>query len=147
MHTLDRRSYFFDDGLRFACQRCGACCTGAPGIVRVTPAEIERIAIFSAMPAEELKTSYLTPWESGHRILEWPDGRCRFFDDGCRIYGVRPRQCRTFPFWFSNLRSESRWQSICRACPGIGKGRLFTKTEILDLLANADGFPRIPSSA
>ncbi|GAB6908639.1 YkgJ family cysteine cluster protein [Desulfosarcina cetonica] len=138
MEGLYQRSYFFDAGLRFACQCCGDCCTGAPGIVRVTPAEIDRIAHYLGVKATDLKSSHLAPWEGGHRIRERADGRCLFFEAGCRIYAVRPRQCRTFPFWFTNLRSEARWQKTCRACPGIGRGRLYTKTEILDLLAGDD---------
>jgi Fe-S-cluster containining protein len=116
MKSLDQRPYFFDDGIRFACRRCGACCTGAPGVVRVDE-----------------------PWENGHSIKENPDGSCLFFRDGCRIYPVRPRQCRTFPFWFANLRSQARWESIRSECPGIGTGRLYTKTDILDILSRSCG--------
>lgn len=39
MNRLDQRSNFFDAGIRFECRRCGACCTGDPGIVRVNERE------------------------------------------------------------------------------------------------------------
>lgn len=43
-------------------------------------------------------------------------------------------QCQTFLFWFANMRSEDRWESIRRKCPGIGTGHLYTKANILDIL-------------
>jgi hypothetical protein len=51
-----------------------------------------------------------------------------------RIYPVRPLQCRTYPFWFQNLRSEKKWRLTGTACPGIGQGRRYSKDEILALL-------------
>ena len=134
MNPLDQRPYFFDDGIRFACRRCGACCTGAPGVVRVDEPEIAGIAAYLGISAAQVVDDCLYPWENGHSIKENRDGSCLFFEDRCRIYPVRPRQCRTFPFWFANLRSEARWNAIRNECPGIGTGRLYTKVDILDSL-------------
>ena len=134
MHDFDAHAYFFDDGVRFECQRCGACCTGAPGVIRVADQEIVDIAACLELPVQEVIDTCLFPWEDGYSIREDDDGRCRFFDDGCRIYPVRPRQCRTFPFWVSIFRSEARWNVIRRQCPGIGKGQRYTKQRILDIL-------------
>lgn len=134
MNELDRHRYFFDSGICFQCQRCGACCTGAPGVVRVSDGEAMAIAEFLGLPVQETIETFLYLWENEYSIREDDDGRCLFFEDGCRIYAVRPRQCSTFPFWTSTLRSRVRWDSICRQCPGIGKGRLYTKGEILDIL-------------
>ena len=33
MKKISNRPYFFDRGIHFECRRCGACCTGDPGIV------------------------------------------------------------------------------------------------------------------
>lgn len=136
MNPIDHRSYFFDAGIRFACQRCGACCTGAPGVVRVNDADIAGIAVYLGLSGSRLVAEYLTAWENGYRVREADDGRCLFYADGCRIYAIRPMQCRTFPFWIANLRSESRWEAISRDCPGIGRGRHYTKEEILGILVN-----------
>jgi Fe-S-cluster containining protein len=46
------------------------------------------------------------------------------------VYPVRPRQCRTWPFWESNLRSPETWAETCRVCPGSGTGRLYQIEEI-----------------
>ncbi len=137
MGELDQRPYFFDEGIRFACQQCGACCTGAPGVVRVSDSEIASIAAFLGLSVEATVDRTLVVWEAGHSVREDRDGRCLFYEDGCRIYPVRPNQCRTFPFWVSLLRSEARWHSIRRHCPGIGKGRRYSGAEIVDVLADS----------
>jgi hypothetical protein len=141
MHTLDQRPYFFDAGLRFTCRRCGTCCTGEPGIVRTGSIEIERIAGYLKMTPAAVATRYLTPSQGGYRVRELDDGRCIFFEAGCRIYPVRPLQCRTYPFWISTLRSPDRWQATCRQCPGIGSGRLYSREEILTMLVRGDAWP------
>ncbi len=134
MKTLYLRPYFFDDGIHFECARCGACCTGTPGVICVDEDEIQAISKFLDLDAEDFKRQQLYPWKEGFSIKEHPDGRCIYFDKGCRIYPVRPMQCRTFPFWLQNLRSEEKWHKIEKECPGIGKGRLYEKEEILDIL-------------
>jgi len=141
MNHLDQRSYFFDAGIRFKCRRCGACCTGDPGVVRVNEREIADIAAHIGMPVPAVIDAFLYPWENGHSIRETDDGRCLFFEDGCRIYPVRPLQCRTFPFWFSNLRAETRWNKIYSQCPGIGSGHRYTKNDILGILSRSCGRP------
>lgn len=42
----------------------------------------------------------------------------------CSIYEVRPQQCRTWPFWPENLRSEGAWARAARGCPGMNEGTL-----------------------
>ena len=53
----------------------------------------------------------------------------------CRIYPVRPKQCRTWPFWPENLVSERAWRRAAQTCPGMavglcGEGRLHKVAEI-----------------
>jgi Fe-S-cluster containining protein len=60
-------------------------------------------------------------------LREYSDGACVFFDPDarkCTVYHARPRQCRTWPFWDSNLRTPDAWQATCEICPGSGKGKL-----------------------
>ena len=52
------------------------------------------------------------------------------YDNGCKIYETRPRQCKTFPFWKSNLRTNAEWEEQGKTCQGIGKGKLHTLEEI-----------------
>ena len=37
----------------------------------------------------------------------------------CSVYHLRPTQCRTWPFWASNLRSERDWREAAAHCPGM----------------------------
>ena len=65
--------------------------------------------------------------------LEHNAEHCVFFDTenkGCQIYGARPIQCRTWPFWDSNLKSEKAWKETCEECPGSGNGKVYSLEEI-----------------
>lgn len=56
------------------------------------------------------------------------------YDNGCKIYAVRPRQCVTFPFWESNLQNIAEWEKLKNTCPGIDTGKLHTLKEIEEYL-------------
>ena len=107
---------------------------GEPGTIYVSPTEIETIAASIDLPVDDFTAQYLYPFRDSYSIKEDARGRCLFFDEGCTIYDIRPVQCRTYPFWFSNLRSEDRWHSVERQCPGVGRGRLYSRDEIVDLI-------------
>ena len=49
---------------------------------------------------------------------------------GCSVYGSRPEQCRTWPFWKSNLRGKRSWNGASRGCPEMDAGELHTPTHI-----------------
>lgn len=134
MDSLQHRSYFFDNGVRFQCTQCGLCCNGEPGIVYVDSGEAERIAAFLEVPLDVITGRMLDPFEGGYKARETEDGRCIFYENGCVIYPVRPIQCITFPFWFQNMRSVRAWDDVRLSCPGIGKGRLFSKEEIISMI-------------
>ena len=131
---LAQQAYFFDEGLSFECRKCGDCCTGAPGTIYVSRDEIDAIAGHLKIPVKQFCSRYLYPYRDSYSICEDRQGRCLFYNDGCLIYALRPSQCRTFPFWFSNLRSQKRWQQVAVHCPGIGRGRHFSKDEILQIV-------------
>jgi Fe-S-cluster containining protein len=66
-------------------------------------------------------------------LKEFPNGDCVFFDSEtrkCRVYEARPRQCRSWPFWDSNLRTPEAWTETCQICPGSGKGQLYQIDQI-----------------
>jgi uncharacterized protein len=123
---------WYQDGLRFGCTRCGNCCTGEPGFVWVNDDEVEAIAGRLGEPAEQVRGLYTRMSHRGPTLREKANGDCVFFERGvgCTIYEVRPRQCRTWPFWESNLATPADWQRTQRGCPGSGQGELITADEI-----------------
>jgi Fe-S-cluster containining protein len=124
---------WYQDGLQFRCTRCGHCCTGAPGVVWVNEEEIEQIAKLRDESITEFRERHTRRVRGGRSLREKANGDCVFYDrtEGCTIYSVRPRQCRTWPFWESNLDSPETWQRTCRVCPGSGQGDLIPVEEIV----------------
>lgn len=124
---------WYRDGLRFTCTQCGDCCTGAPGFVWVTKEEIAALAAAVGLDCEAFEEQYVRRVGARKSLKEFPNGDCVLFDSQtrrCTAYAARPRQCRTWPFWESNLRTPADWQRTCQACPGSGQGRLYTLEEI-----------------
>lgn len=121
------KSPWYRDGLRFECTQCGNCCTGAPGFVWVNAAEIESLAKLRNEPLAEFEQRYVRRVGARRSLLERENGDCVFFDGQsrrCTVYEARPRQCRTWPFWDSNLKRPDDWAHTCQVCPGSGQGKL-----------------------
>lgn len=116
---------WYKDGLRFQCTQCGDCCTGAPGFVWVNQEEIDAIAAKINLDVEEFEKKYVRRIGMRRSLVEYPNGDCVFFDTekrNCTVYEARPRQCKTWPWWNSNITSEEAWEETKQACPGCGKG-------------------------
>ena len=126
---------WYHNGLRFSCTSCGNCCSGASGYVWVNQAEIEAIAQALEMSVEEFEASHVRRVGIRKSLAELSESNwdCVLLDPEtrkCTVYDFRPRQCRTWPFWQSNLRNEAAWAETCEVCPGSGKGELYTIDEI-----------------
>jgi Fe-S-cluster containining protein len=123
---------WYEDGLRFQCTRCGNCCTGAPGFVWVNEDEVAAIAKFRGQTIEETKSAFVRLVDHDKSLKEKDNGDCVFYSrqHGCTIYPVRPRQCRTWPFWESNVATPQAWKDTCEKCPGAGTGDLISEEEI-----------------
>lgn len=128
---------WYADGLRFACQVCGCCCSGAPGYVWVDGEGIAAIASHLGLPAREFRRKYVRRLWRGLSLKEKPNYDCVLLDSGgrCVAYDVRPLQCRAWPFWPTNLVSRRVWEEAARRCPGIGKGPLYALEQIEALRA------------
>jgi len=118
---------WYADGLRFTCTQCGNCCTGAPGFVWVNADEIDALAQFLGTTPDEIRRHHTRKVHGRISLAEHENGDCVYFDAAtrkCTVYSVRPRQCRTWPFWRSNLRTPEAWAEIQTTCPGAGHGEL-----------------------
>lgn len=126
-------SVWFAEGLQFTCTQCGKCCTGEPGFVWLTEEELERIARFRREPVEVVRAVYTRAARGKRTLRETANGDCVFWSSakGCTVYPVRPAQCRTWPFWESNLATPEDWDRTVAICPGSGEGELIPVEEIL----------------
>jgi uncharacterized protein len=135
------RAPWYKDGLCFACTQCGNCCTGAPGVVWVNDDEIEQIAAVLGKTPDEVRRTETRRVGQQISLKERDNGDCTFFDPKtrrCTVYSARPAQCRTWPFWNSNLESPEAWKTMQQGCPGAGHGALYPVEEIKRLASVID---------
>ena len=124
---------WYHEGLKFRCTGCGNCCTGDPGIVWVSEEELADIAHLMGTSIGEVRLLHTRLFGGRLALREFANGDCTFFDAEtrrCTVYCVRPLQCRSWPFWRSNLKSEKIWKHVQRTCPGAGSGALVSLEEI-----------------
>ena len=124
---------WYKDGLQFSCSGCGDCCTGSPGYVWVNQEEIDAMAARVELSSEQFEEHYTRKIGARRSLKEFSNGDCVFFNHDtrhCEVYDLRPRQCRTWPFWASNLKSPEAWAATCEDCPGSGQGKLYQLDEI-----------------
>lgn len=94
----------------------------------VSAEEITAIAAHQGLPREQFVAKHTRVAARGRSLLEYPGGDCEFLvrrADGkteCAIHAVRPLQCRTWPFWDSNVRSRRAWNASAKDCPGMDAG-------------------------
>lgn len=117
----DTSKPWYVQGLRFQCTGCGKCCTGFPGTVWVTPSEMEEIAASLNLSSDDFMKKYTRRIKDRYSLNEHPKTFDCVFLKGkkCEIYSVRPKQCRTFPWWPENLESKEHWEETASCCEGI----------------------------
>jgi uncharacterized protein len=140
---------WYSQGLRFGCTQCGNCCTGPPGFVWMSEPEIDRLAEHLRLTPEQVVERYCRKLAGKFSLKESKNPRsgeydCVFLREQpadpaagimhprrtCQVYPVRPLQCRTWPFWPSNLRTPQTWSQAGRRCPGMDHGRHYDQQQI-----------------
>lgn len=124
---------WYQGGLQFECTACGKCCSGEPGYVWINASEIADMAAEMNMSEVEFRNHYVRKVGAAYSLKEYPGGDCILLDQRsrhCLVYKARPVQCRTWPFWTSNLRTPADWAATCDVCPGAGHGTLYGLEEI-----------------
>lgn len=100
----------------FVCRRCGACCRVKGGLVRIDMVELEPMAKALGLDVETFidRWTDLAPDRAGLVLKDAPDGSCALLDEKglCRIHEAKPRQCRSFPYGWTNPGSFE-------TCPGL----------------------------
>ncbi len=127
-------------GLRFSCTQCGNCCTGAEGFVLFTADEASSMADHLGLTTEQFFDQYTCETSMGRSLKETRTDfglDCVFLDRSsvpgkviCSVYEHRPEQCRTWPFWPSNLGNARMWEQAGVNCPGLGHGHCYSPEHI-----------------
>lgn len=108
------------------CSECGGkCCCGESGYIFTSIDEMKQISEFLQIPFEDFCIRYIKKVGLRFSLIEKNCNdkekgvSCIFFDEsnlGCKIYKVRPKQCRTFPFWSSYKEDKDE---IIKRCIGV----------------------------
>jgi Fe-S-cluster containining protein len=125
---------WYRDGLRFECTQCGNCCRnhGDYTFVYLTEVELEELPAFLGLSRDEFLARYCTKEPGSWWSLRMDEPACPFLteDARCSVYPVRPKQCRTWPFWQENLE-EAAWKGpVKECCPGLDTGPLRSAEEV-----------------
>ena len=126
-----KQDIFTKDGFSFSfhsskCEQCGGkCCVGESGYVFISVNEMLAMAKFLGLDFEVFTQKFVRKVGYKFSLIEVPrnapnDFCCVFFNAGkCKIYPVRPKQCREFPFWDAyradsiNARDKESLQQEC----------------------------------
>jgi Uncharacterised protein family (UPF0153). len=132
---------FFDNGLQFSCTQCSHCCRIEPGYVFLSRSDLTKLSLWFNFSEEHFIRTYCrkVPYYDGTDVLclrETQSYDCILWNNGCTAYGARPVQCSTYPFWSRLMSTESFWNEEKKSCPGIGNGKLWSKSEIMEQLAS-----------
>lgn len=134
---------FYSNGLRFECTRCSGCCGKTPGVVYLSKRDLMELCKFFDMTAQAFVEKYCK-WENyyyGQIVLALQSKKnndCILWDNGCSSYDARPVQCSTYPFWTWMVKDKSMWEECAQDCPGMNKGRLWSKEEIEECMKSYD---------
>ena len=125
---------WYADGLRFRCTQCGNCCRnhGEYAYVYLTEVELKEIPQHLGISRAEFLARYCSKEPGSWWSLRMDQPACPFLsaDSRCAIYAVRPKQCRTWPFWEENLPEEVWKGPVKECCPGIDEGPLVSAAEV-----------------
>ncbi len=132
---------FYEGGLRFSCTRCSLCCRFDSGYVWLSRADLARLVAVLDLPAKTVIDRYCRIVNiAGFKQLslqEQENMDCVFWVGGaCSVYGFRPLQCRSFPFWSHQLLDREAWERAADHCPGMNAGELHPRAEIDRWLEN-----------
>ena len=129
----NKQNTWYVAGLAFECIACGRCCRGPEeGYVWLTKEEITAIANHLELNEKSFYKKFVRRVGRCYSLTEDKKTKnCVFLeDDGCTVYPVRPMQCRTWPFWESNISSLESWCIAGSRCPGINRGNLHSGDKI-----------------
>ena len=116
------RNILSREDLPFFCTGCGDCCKGG-GNVYFSEEELLKIKEFLKLDENRwnVLTGHLIQFKKNNLSIHRSNKACIFLDkeNKCRIYSVRPLQCRSYPFWPSVFSSPQEFKAHVRHCEGF----------------------------
>ena len=103
-----------------ACALCkGRCCVGESGNIFANPSELEALRAHFGLSEAEFSARYLRKVGARYSFKEFAykgGFACIFFDKkakNCSVYELRPKQCRSFPFWEYFKKHKEELEKEC----------------------------------
>lgn len=125
---------WWKDGIQFECQGSGKCCSshGEYGYVYMTKDDRKRMAEHLNLNTKEFTNKFCRKTDGHHHLKLMKDSEACLFLEGkqCSVYEGRPTQCRTWPFWPEVMDAKVWNKEVASFCPGVGKGKEYSKAEI-----------------
>jgi Fe-S-cluster containining protein len=128
-----KKNKWWQEGIQFSCQGSGKCCVsrGAYGFVYLTLQDRQALAKHLKVPTATFTKKYCDRDSNGFWKLNDFTDSCQFMKGTkCEVYKARPTQCRTWPFWPENMGAKAWAKEVKAFCPGVGKGKVWTASEI-----------------
>ena len=117
-----RMKEFYKKGLNFKCQGSGKCCVsrGEYGNVYLTKSDKVAMAKYLKLSVKQFLKKYCEVTDGVlHLIQPKNTDDCIFLEKNrCTVYGARPTQCRTWPFWPENMNPKAWKKNVVAFCPG-----------------------------
>jgi Fe-S-cluster containining protein len=135
LQALEEKPWFAG-GLRFTCTGCGKCCTGPADSIYLSRRDVSRLSKALRLPVDTFIRDYTRLSEGRRVLLDKPSSADCVFLSGtaCSVYDGRPTQCRTYPFWLTNILEPEDWTAAAELCEGINHpdAPLLSPAEILE---------------
>lgn len=129
---------WWKDGVRFECQGSGRCCVsrGEFGFVYMTIEDRRRAAASLKITTAQFTRRFCAKTDGFFHLKDAAGPECIFLEKNrCGIYEGRPTQCRTWPFWPEVMTPKAWKTEVAAYCPGVGKGRVWSREEVEAQLA------------
>ena len=124
----------YNEGIKFECQGSSNCCVSRDsyGFVYLSIKDIKKLANYTKLNIADFLKLYCDKTNGFKQLKEKnKNGNCLFLTNAkCSVYSARPTQCKTWPFWSENMNAKKWNKDISKFCPGVGKGKLISKSEI-----------------
>jgi Fe-S-cluster containining protein len=106
--------------MKFSCKNCGKCCQGN-GFVYLELKNVIDISNYLKIKRDDFIKNFLNCDGDDKYYLGGINKPCPFYENECKIYEVRPYQCRCYPFWYYIVRSKKDWNNEAKLCKGMTK--------------------------